>query len=124
MSLSGKQKAAMLLLSLDTATASELVKGLDSKAVQELAVELAYLDASGLKNNSEGFEIAQQFCNSLVSPEKGFQMDEFLSELLRASIGEAKAESIQTQIQSLLHKRDPFIAIRSTDSKTLSSVLS
>lgn len=123
MSLSGKQKAAMLLLSLDAVTASELVKGLDAKAVQELAVEMAYLDASGLKNNSEGFEIAQQFCNSLSSPEEGFQIDIFLSQLLKAAIGEAKAESIQTQIDSLLQKRDPFIPIRSANSHVLSSLL-
>ncbi|MBN1973734.1 MAG: hypothetical protein JW787_08855 [Sedimentisphaerales bacterium] len=124
MSLSGKQKAAMLLLSLDAATASELVKGLDAKAVQELAVELAYLDAAGLKNNTESFDIAQEFCSSLITPEKGFQIDDFLNELLIASIGQAKAESIQTQIHSLLHKRDPFIPIRSANSQILSSVLS
>jgi flagellar motor switch protein FliG len=122
MSLTGKQKAAMLLLSLDAGTASELVKGLDAKAVQELAVELAYLDASGFKNNTESVEIAQQFCNSLTQ-EKEFGIDSFLKELLKAAIGEAKAESIQTQIHSLLHKRDPFIPIRSVNSKTLSSVL-
>ncbi len=122
MSLSGKQKAAMLLLSLDAATASELVKGLDPKAVQELAVELAYLDAAGLKNQNDSVEIAQQFCNSLTS-EKQFQFDDFLSELLKASIGQAKAESIQTQIHSLLHKRDPFIPIRNANSQMLSSVL-
>lgn len=123
MSLSGKQKAAMLLLSLDPATASELVKGIDAKAMQELAVEMAYLDASGLKNNNEGFEIAQQFCSSLETPDKGFQIDVFLGELLKAAIGETKAQSIQTQIESLLHKRDPFIPIRSANSQVLSSVL-
>ena len=123
MSLSGKQKAAMLLLSLDPATASELVKGLDAKAMQELAVEMAYLNAAGLKNNNEGFEIAQQFCSSLESPENGFQIDFFLGELLKASIGEAKALTIQTQIESLLHKRDPFIPIRSAKSQVLATVL-
>ncbi len=123
MSLSGKQKAAMLLLSLDPTTASELVKGIDAKAIQELAVEMAYLNASGLKNNNEGFEIAQQFCSSLETPDKGFQIDVFLGELLKAAIGETKAQSIQTQIESLLHKRDPFIPIRSANSQVLSSVL-
>ncbi|MBN2589572.1 MAG: hypothetical protein JXA96_06905 [Sedimentisphaerales bacterium] len=123
MSLSGKQKAAMLLLSLDPVTASELVKGLDAQAMQELAVEMAYLNASGLKNNNESFEIAQQFCSSLESTEKGFQIDVFLGELLKSAIGEVKAQSIQTQIDSLLHKRDPFIPIRSANSQVLSSVL-
>jgi len=124
MSLTGKQKAAMLLLSLDPATASELVKGLDTKDVQELAVEMAYLNASGLKNNNESFAIARQFCSSLETPAEGFQIDFFLGELLKAAIGEAKAQSIQTQISSLLHKRDPFIPIRSASSQILSNVLS
>ena len=70
MALTGKQKAAMLLMSLDATTASELVKGLDAKAVQELAVELAYLDATGFKNNEQSAEIALQFCNSLQAEDE------------------------------------------------------
>ena len=34
--LTGKQKAAMLLRSLDSATAAELLKGVDAKVFQEL----------------------------------------------------------------------------------------
>jgi len=41
--LSGKQKAALLLMGLDAATAAELLKGVDPQTVQELAVEVAYL---------------------------------------------------------------------------------
>jgi flagellar motor switch protein FliG len=47
MGLTGKQKAAMLLMTLDAATAAELLKGIDPQVVQELAVELAYLDTTG-----------------------------------------------------------------------------
>ena len=122
MTITGKQKAAMLLLSLDAATASELVKGLDPKAVQELALELAYLDAAGLKNNIQNHEIAQQFYNSL-NTQKDFQIDDFLNELLKAAIGETKAQDIQNQIRELLHKRDPFIPIRAADSKVIASIL-
>jgi flagellar motor switch protein FliG len=46
-SLTGKQKAAMLLISLDAASATELLKGVDSGKVEELAAELAHLDAAG-----------------------------------------------------------------------------
>ena len=47
MPLTGKQKAALLLTTLDAATAAELLKGVDASTVQELAVELSYLDAAG-----------------------------------------------------------------------------
>jgi flagellar motor switch protein FliG len=123
MALTGKQKAAMLLMSLDATTAAELVKGLDSKLVQELALELAYLDATGLRNNKQSAEIALQFYN-LLHVDSEFHIDQFLHEMLKSTLGEGKAENIQNQIQNLLYKRDPFISIRSTDSQTLASVLS
>ena len=122
MALTGKQKAAMLLMSLDSTTAAEMLKGLDAKVIQELALELAYIDAAGLKNNNLSFEITQQFYNSLSS-EKEFHIDDFLNNLLKATVGVSQAENIFTQIQDLLHKRDPFIPIRSADAQTLTSVL-
>ena len=51
--LKGKQKAALLLMGLDAPTAGELLKGLDSQTVQELALELAYLDASGYRGQAD-----------------------------------------------------------------------
>ncbi len=110
-------------MSLDAATAAQMVKGLDSKVVEELAVELAYLEATGYKNSPEGTHLAMQFCNNL-SAEREFHVNNFLSELLISSMGEAKAKNIQQQIQELLRRRDPFISIRSVDAQTLSSVLS
>lgn len=38
-------------------------------------------------------------------------------------MGDEKAGQIQTQIQDLLYKRDPFISIRSADSQMIASVL-
>ena len=123
MALTGKQKAAMLLMSLDAATAAELVKGLDAEVVQELVVELAYLDAAGFRSSKQSSEIARQFCSSLRVKKEEFQLNGFLNEVLRSTVGNEKAEHIQTQIQDLLHKRDPFISIRSVDPQTIASVL-
>ena len=122
MALTGKQKAAMLLMSLDAATAAELIKDLDANMVQELAVELAYLDATGFRNNQQSNEIAWQFCNGLQTKSE-FHIDNFLNELLKSSLGQDKAQNIQTQIQNLLYKRDPFLSIRSCDAQTIASVL-
>lgn len=122
MTLTGKQKAAMLLMSLDAATAAELLKGVDAQMVQDLAVELAYLDAAGNRNNSQRAEVARQFCNSLESPDS-FHFNNFLSEMLKNTVGEDRADQIQRQIQDSLHKRDPFIPIRSADAQTIAAVL-
>ncbi|MGD0785226.1 MAG: FliG C-terminal domain-containing protein [Sedimentisphaerales bacterium] len=122
MTLTGKQKAAMLLTSLDAVTAAELLKGVNHEVVQELAVELAYLDAAGLHNSRQSAEVASQFCN-LLKPNQGFHLKGFLDTMLKSTVGSEKAKQIQTQIENLLRKRDPFMSIRSADSKTLASIL-
>ncbi len=122
MTLTGKQKAAMLLMSLDAATAAELVKNLDADVVQELAVELAYLDAAGFKSSSKNNKIVRQFHHSLQA-EETFRLNGFLDEVLKSTVGEEKAGQIQTQIQDVLCNRDPFISICSVDAQTLALVL-
>ena len=122
MVLSGKQKAAMLLMGLDALTAAELLKGVPAEAVQELAVELAYMDASGLCNPEQSTEVAVQFCTELEN-KGGFHCQSFLDSMLKSTLGKDKADQIQTQIQTLLRQRDPFISIRSAEIATLASVL-
>ena len=122
MSLTGRQKAALLLTSLDAATAAEMLKGLDPGTVQELAVELSYLDAAGFRDTRQTAEVARQFCQSLQQ-KPGFHFKDFLRDMLRNSVGEDQAKRIQQEIQDLLQKRDPFLSIRSTDLHTLAGVL-
>jgi flagellar motor switch protein FliG len=121
-SLTGKQRAALLLTSLDAVTAAELLKGVDAATVQELAVELSYLDASGYQDTRQTVEVARQFCKSLRQ-ESGFHFKNFLRDMLRNSVGEDQAKRIQQEIQDLLQKRDPFLPIRSADLQTLGAVL-
>jgi len=120
--LTGKQKAAILLTTLDAATAAELLKGVDAALVQELAVELSYLDASGYRDTRQTAEVARQFCKSLQR-EAGFHFKSFLGDMLRHSVGDDQAKQIQQGIQDLLQRRDPFLSIRSADLPTLAAVL-
>ena len=122
MAFTGRQKAAMLLMSLDAATAAELVKGLAPEVVQELAVELAYLEAADLRSSERTAEVVQQFYSSLKG-EETFHLDSFLSEILKSTVGSEQAGLIQTRIRSLLQKRDPFLPIRSADPRIMASVL-
>jgi flagellar motor switch protein FliG len=120
--LTGKQKAAMLLMSLDAATATELVKGLDAEVVRELAAELAHLNAADFKSSGKSTKIVRQFHHSLKARET-FQLNGFLDEVLKSTVGEEKAGRIQAQIQEVLCNRDPLISIRSVDAQTLALVL-
>jgi flagellar motor switch protein FliG len=120
--LTGKQKAAMLLMSLDAVTATELLKGVNPELVQELAMELAYLDAAGYRSGKQSTQIARQFCNSL-QPDEGFHLKSFLKEMLTSTVGDEKTEQIQTQIQDLAQESDPFTRIRFLDSQMIASVL-
>ena len=122
MPLTGKQKAAMLLMSLDASTAAELLKGIDPQIVQELAVEVAYLDVAGPSMINQSAEVARQFCLSL-GKSQGSQVKDFLGTMLTSTVGKEEADRIQSQIQDLLQRRDPFIPIRSAESKTLASIL-
>ena len=123
MGLTGKQKAAMLLMSLEPATAAELIKGINPQVVQELAVEVAYLDAAGYRSSNQSMELAREFYKSLKTRGEGFELNSFLKEMLRSTVGSDKAEQIQSGLQELLWKRDPFIFIRSVDSRTIAAVL-
>ncbi|HON91939.1 MAG TPA: FliG C-terminal domain-containing protein [Sedimentisphaerales bacterium] len=122
MPLTGKQKAALLLTTLDAATAAELLKGVDPKTVQELAVELSYLDAAGQRNDRQTADVARQFAKSLQK-DSTFSFKTFLKEMLRNTVGEEQARRIQQEIQDLLQKRDPFMSLRSADLQSLKAVL-
>ncbi len=122
MAFTGKQRAALLLTCLDATTAAELLKGIDAKTVQELAVELTYLDAAGQRTPRQTADIARQFCKSLKD-NSSFSFKGFLKEMLRNTVGEDQAKRIQQEIQDLLVKRDPFMSIRSADPESLTALL-
>ncbi len=120
--LKSKQKAAMLLMSLDAPTAGELLKGMDTQTVQELALEIAVLDASGYRDSKESLELAADFCNYLRSGDTT-QFKSFLDEMLKNAVGAEKAKQIEQEIGDLLHRRDPFMPIRSVDAKVLTKAI-
>ena len=120
--LTGRQKAAMLLMSLDSTAAAELLKGVDAEAVQELAVEIANLDSTDFTNKRQDLGVARQNCKSLQSS-YDFRINGFLKEVLKSSVGDEKTEQLQTGIQELLNENDPFKSICSAEPKTLAAIL-
>ena len=122
MALSGKQKAAMLLMSLDTLTAVELLKGLNPDEIQEIAIELARIEASEQRDVKVQTKIAREFCNSLnLEQNRKFSVRAFLNEILVNILDKEKAEQIQSQVKIATEKKDVFLDIRlaSTDELVL-----
>jgi flagellar motor switch protein FliG len=120
--LTGRQKAAMLLMSLDAATAAELLKGIDPELVQELAVELAYLDTTGHQGGKQSTQIARQFCNSLQADQEP-QFKSYLEQMITNNAGYRIAEQIRIQRKDSQQENDPFAPIRLLDSQTIASIL-
>ncbi len=118
--MTGKQKAAMLLMSLDAATATELLKGLDAEDIHEIAMELAHIDASQKIDNNEQTQIAQEFCSSLQQMEaRRFSMKTFLNEMLVTVLDKETAEQIQSEVKMISGGQDQFGDIRLASSDEL-----
>ena len=114
MALSGKRKAAMLLVSLDSATAATLLKGQPQEIVQEIAMELSHLDATGQANADAATEVAKEFCTSLQQAAAGgIHVRSFVSDMLKGTAGKEKAAELHAQMQKALRDKDPYIAITS-----------
>ncbi len=120
MAFSGKQKAALLLMSLDTVTATELLKGLAAEDVQEIAMELARIDASDQRDAKEQAKVAREFCNTLLQRQaQRFSVRTFLNEMLANVLDKKKAEEIQNEIRKTIEKKDYFIEIRAAKTDEL-----
>jgi len=120
MALTGKQKAAMLLTTLDPQTAAELLKGSPAEDIQEIAMELAQLDASGQRDKKNEAKVIKEFYTSLQENQnQQFSIKGFLNEMLVSIIGKEKAEQIQEQIREVTGKKDLFASIRSASTDEL-----
>ncbi|NVL91382.1 MAG: hypothetical protein HWN69_10445 [Desulfobacterales bacterium] len=112
--MTGRQKAAMLLMSLDAATGTELLRGLGAEEIQEIALELARIDASRQHDVKEQAKVVREFCSSLQNKETHrFSMKGFLNEMLVSVLGKDRAEQIQSQVRQATEKKDLFGDIRS-----------
>jgi len=122
--LSNTRKAATLLMSLDSETASELIKGLPADKVEELAMELAHIEASGEMTAKEQTKIASEFYKHLQNQEsksslQGFGVKGFINKMLVGTLGQEKANQIKTQIKKVTEKKDVFSEIRLASSDEL-----
>jgi len=118
--LTGKQKAAMLLMSLDASTAAELLKGIDPDEIQDIAMELARIDVSKEHNPKEQAKVTREFCKSLQQKEAPqFSIKGFFDEMLVNALGKEKAQQIQARIKKATLQNELFSKIRSAGTDEL-----
>ena len=120
MALTGKQKAAMLLISLDAETAAKLLEGLPADDIQKIAVEVAQIDASGQRSTKEEANVTREFSNLLQeNQDQGLTTRSFLDDMLVNILGKSKAELIQAHVRKVTERKDPFVDIRSAGTDEL-----
>jgi flagellar motor switch protein FliG len=124
MALTGIQKAALLLTTLDAATATDLLKGQPQQIVQKIAMELSKLDMRGKTGKEQAFDVAQQFHTELTRPQNGgMHVKQFVNTLLQNSAGKEKATELQNKMQESLIQRDPYVIIADAAPYHLATVL-
>ena len=96
----GIQKAAMLLMNLDDVTATGLLRGLEAEEIQDIAMELARINASEQCDDREQAKVVHEFYSSLQGKQAHkFNMKAFLNEMLVNILDKYKAEQIQTKVK-------------------------
>jgi flagellar motor switch protein FliG len=110
----------MLLMSLDPATATDLLKGLPHDEIEKIGIELARLNTSGLRDGNEEINVAREFVQSLQGAHsQRITLRSFLNETLPALVGKEGAEQVQSRIAKVTAKKDPFAVIRSASTDEL-----
>ncbi|MHC5083146.1 MAG: FliG C-terminal domain-containing protein [Planctomycetota bacterium] len=124
MGLRGIQKVALLLTTLDQATASELLKGQPQEVIQQIAMELSQWDAKREKDPDKPGMIAREFCENLMGTASGgLHVKTFVGSLLQGAAGKDKAAEMHSKMQQAVFERDPFILIADAQPTQLASVL-
>lgn len=110
--LSGKQKAAILLVSLGPDVSAELFKHLDDDDIEDLTLEIANMQKVDTEIKDEILEEFHQLMQAKDYLNTGGI--EYAREVLEKAVGGDKAKDILERLTATLQVR-PFDAIRKTD---------
>jgi len=119
----GARKAALLLMSLDSGSAAELLRNAPRTVVSDIAVEMAHIEAAGHGTKAERVEPAKEFFTLLRGRNAKAAGSSKLPALLEKAIGSDQAKEILLRAQAAVRQRDPFLEIRLADVDDLARVL-
>lgn len=114
--LSGKQKAAILLVSLGPDTSASIFQHLSDDDIEELTLEIANLQPVGSDLKDQVLEEFFQLCRAQDYINRGGI--EYAREVLEKAVGHTKANEILGRLTATLQVR-PFDTIRKTDPSQL-----
>jgi flagellar motor switch protein FliG len=118
--VTNRQKAALLMLSLDVAIATRLMKGLTSEEIEYLTVEIASLKGV---YSTQIDSVIEEFHQLITAQEYVIQGGwEFAHKLLESSLGPLKAKGVMDKVKALTHVTG-FAMLKKADPKQLSSFL-
>ena len=115
----GARKAAMLLLSMEPSSATELLKAARPDQVTEIATELASLRSSGgVDPHQAVLEFVQMLQNARRS-----SVDSDLRFMLESALGKVQSQEVLAQVKRLLQMKDPFMTVRNREVGELAAAL-
>ena len=118
--MTNKQKAALLMLSLDVEAATRLMKGLTSEEIEYLTVEIASLKGV---HSMQIDSVIEEFHQLITAQEYVVQGGwEFAQKLLESSLGATKARNVMDKVKTLTHVTG-FAMLKKADPKQLASFL-
>jgi flagellar motor switch protein FliG len=124
MMLKGIQKAAILLTTLDSTMATEMLKGQSPEVIQKIAMELSQMDAHGVTGTDQAMVVGRDFCNQLQKKNSGnFQIKSLVSNLLQTSAGKEKGSELQARMEKTVRDSDPFITLSAASAVQLAATI-
>lgn len=117
------RKAALLLMSLDSSTAAELLRAAKPEVVTQLATEVAYLEAAGQAKAAPALA-AKEFAALLGRRRRKEKAGgNFLRDVLETAMGKQESQQLIRQVQDMVVSRDPFLPLRSSSARELGHIL-
>ncbi len=110
--LTGKEKAAILLVSLGPDASAEIFKHLNDEDIEELTLEIANLDKVTSETKDQVLDEFHQMCVAYDYISHGGM--EYAKEVLEKALGQNKADDIINRLTASLQVR-PFDQLRKTD---------
>jgi flagellar motor switch protein FliG len=119
-SLNNKQKAAILMMSLDVETATKMMRGLNQEEIESLTVEITNMRGA---HSTQLDEVNEEFHNLIKAQEYMIQGGlEQARKLLEGSLGPAKAKDVMDKVKSMTNITG-FGMLKKADAQQLASFL-
>lgn len=118
--LTNKQKAAILVMSLDVETATKMMRGLNDDEIESLTVEISNMRGA---HSHQLDEVTEEFHDLIKAQEYMIQGGlEQARKLLEQSLGPARAKDVMDKVKAMTHVTG-FGMLKKADAQQIASFL-